>query len=145
MVGIEAGKQMDNVIGQSHHGFNSGSFKRRFVEGTVRGNDTQPSFRAGVHSLDIGLAAKRVDHGPRFLGGKRIAKFRLDTSLWRCLNRGWIWGYPIGLETVTLIYNKNLIGSPPTDLAQLVSINQEPSESQFDCYAANRLKQSGPP
>ena len=41
------------------------------------------------------------------------------------LHRGWIWGYPIGLETVTLIYNKNLIGSPPTDLAQLVSINQE--------------------
>src|SRR6516225_9539619 len=35
------------------------------------------------------------------------------------LHRGWIWGYPIGLETVTLIYNKNLlIGSPPADLAQ---------------------------
>jgi maltose/maltodextrin transport system substrate-binding protein len=41
------------------------------------------------------------------------------------LHRGWIWGYPIGLETATLIYNKNLISSPPTDLAQLVSINQE--------------------
>jgi maltose/maltodextrin transport system substrate-binding protein len=41
------------------------------------------------------------------------------------LHRGWIWGYPIGLETVTLIYNKNLISSPPTDLAQLVSINQD--------------------
>ena len=41
------------------------------------------------------------------------------------LHRGWIWGYPIGLETVTLIYNKNLIGCPPTDLAQLVSIKQE--------------------
>jgi len=42
------------------------------------------------------------------------------------LHRGSIWGYPIGLETVTLIYNKNLlIGSPPADLAQLVSINQE--------------------
>jgi maltose/maltodextrin transport system substrate-binding protein len=41
------------------------------------------------------------------------------------LHRGWSWGYPIGLETVTLIYNKNLIGSPPTDLAQLVSIKQE--------------------
>jgi maltose/maltodextrin transport system substrate-binding protein len=41
------------------------------------------------------------------------------------LHRGSIWGYPIGLETVTLIYNKNLIGSPPTDLAQLASIDQE--------------------
>ena len=36
------------------------------------------------------------------------------------LHRGSIWGYPIGLETVTLFYNKNLIGSPPTDLAQLI-------------------------
>jgi maltose/maltodextrin transport system substrate-binding protein len=41
------------------------------------------------------------------------------------LHRGWIWGYPIGLETVTLIYNRNLISRPPTDLAQLVSIKQE--------------------
>ena len=42
------------------------------------------------------------------------------------LHREWIWGYPIGLETVTLIYNKNLlIGSPPADLAQLVSISHE--------------------
>src|SRR6516162_7021143 len=41
------------------------------------------------------------------------------------LHQGSIWGYPIGLETVTLIYNKNLISSPPTDLAQLVSIKQE--------------------
>jgi len=42
------------------------------------------------------------------------------------LHREWIWGYPIGLETVTLIYNKNLlIGSPPAGLAQLVSINHE--------------------
>ena len=41
------------------------------------------------------------------------------------LHREWIWGYPIGLETVTLVYNKNLISSPPTDLSQLVSIKQE--------------------
>ena len=42
------------------------------------------------------------------------------------LHRGWIWGYPIGLETVTLIYNKKLlIGSPPADLAQLIPISQE--------------------
>jgi maltose/maltodextrin transport system substrate-binding protein len=42
------------------------------------------------------------------------------------LHREWIWGYPIGLETVTLIYNKNLlIGSPPASLAQLISISRE--------------------
>jgi maltose/maltodextrin transport system substrate-binding protein len=36
------------------------------------------------------------------------------------------WGYPIALETVTLIYNKRLLGvPPPTDLSQLVALNQK--------------------
>ena len=36
-----------------------------------------------------------------------------------------IWGYPIALETVTLIYNKKLLpGPPPTDLAELESLNR---------------------
>src|SRR6266436_8447394 len=36
-----------------------------------------------------------------------------------------LWGYPIALETVTLIYNKALLdGPPPTDLSQLAAINQ---------------------
>lgn len=36
------------------------------------------------------------------------------------------WGYPIALETVTLIYNKRLLGAPPpTDLSQLVALNQK--------------------
>jgi len=35
------------------------------------------------------------------------------------------WGYPIALETVTLIYNKKLLdGPPPTQLSQLPSIDQ---------------------
>jgi maltose/maltodextrin transport system substrate-binding protein len=37
-----------------------------------------------------------------------------------------IWGYPITLETVTLIYNKKLLdGPPPTQLSQLTAINQQ--------------------
>ena len=37
----------------------------------------------------------------------------------------WIWGYPIALETITLIYNKKLLnGPPPTELSELVSLNQ---------------------
>ena len=37
-----------------------------------------------------------------------------------------IWGYPIALETVTLIYNKKLLdGSPPTQLSDLVSLNEK--------------------
>jgi maltose/maltodextrin transport system substrate-binding protein len=36
------------------------------------------------------------------------------------------WGYPIALETVTLIYNKVLLdGPPPTDLSQLASLSQD--------------------
>jgi len=37
-----------------------------------------------------------------------------------------VWGYPIALETVTLIYNKKLLdGSPPTQLSDLVSLNEK--------------------
>jgi maltose/maltodextrin transport system substrate-binding protein len=36
-----------------------------------------------------------------------------------------IWGYPIALETVTLIYNKKLLDAlPPTQLSDLVSLNE---------------------
>lgn len=36
------------------------------------------------------------------------------------------WGYPIALETVTLIYNKKLLDGPaPTELSQLASVNQK--------------------
>jgi maltose/maltodextrin transport system substrate-binding protein len=35
-----------------------------------------------------------------------------------------IWGYPISLETVTLIYNKKLLdGPPPANLSELVLLN----------------------
>jgi hypothetical protein len=70
LVGVEAGKQMDNVSEQSHDGFDPGSFQRRFVEGTICSNDTQPSLGAGVRTLDICLAAERVDQGLRFFGSK---------------------------------------------------------------------------
>jgi maltose/maltodextrin transport system substrate-binding protein len=37
-----------------------------------------------------------------------------------------LWGYPIGLETVTLIYNKKFLdGPPPTQLSELVSLNEK--------------------
>jgi maltose/maltodextrin transport system substrate-binding protein len=41
------------------------------------------------------------------------------------LHQKWYWGYPLALETVTLIYNKALIeGPPPSDLSQLAVIGQ---------------------
>jgi maltose/maltodextrin transport system substrate-binding protein len=42
------------------------------------------------------------------------------------LHNGRSWGYPIALETITLIYNRKLlVGPPPTELSQLESINQK--------------------
>jgi maltose/maltodextrin transport system substrate-binding protein len=39
-------------------------------------------------------------------------------------HRGSIWGYPIALETVSLIYNKTLLeGPPPAQLSELVDLN----------------------
>ena len=36
------------------------------------------------------------------------------------------WGYPIALETVTLIYNRKLLEGPaPTELSQLASVNEK--------------------
>jgi maltose/maltodextrin transport system substrate-binding protein len=48
---------------------------------------------------------------------------------WQAVShRGWLWGYPIALETVTLIYNKKLFDGPvPRTLSDLVSISQEKS------------------
>ncbi|MBV8533379.1 MAG: maltose/maltodextrin ABC transporter substrate-binding protein MalE [Verrucomicrobia bacterium] len=42
------------------------------------------------------------------------------------LHSDWIWGYPLALETATLIYNKKLLDSPPpTQLSELVSLNDK--------------------
>jgi maltose/maltodextrin transport system substrate-binding protein len=45
---------------------------------------------------------------------------------WQAVRHGQgVWGYPMALETVTLIYNKKLLdGQPPTQLSQLAAINQ---------------------
>jgi len=37
-----------------------------------------------------------------------------------------VWGFPIGLETVTLIYNKKLLdGAPPKSLSDLTALNEK--------------------
>jgi maltose/maltodextrin transport system substrate-binding protein len=47
-------------------------------------------------------------------------------ALQAVLHQNRSWGYPIALETVTLIYNRKLLnGPPPTELSQLTSINQK--------------------
>jgi maltose/maltodextrin transport system substrate-binding protein len=40
-------------------------------------------------------------------------------------HRGQLWGYPISLEVIGLIYNKKLVnGTPPTQLSDLISFHQ---------------------
>jgi maltose/maltodextrin transport system substrate-binding protein len=42
------------------------------------------------------------------------------------MHNGLAWAYPIAMETVTLIYNKQLLpGEPPTDLSQLPALDQQ--------------------
>jgi len=54
-------------------------------------------------------------------------KNRFFPKAWQAvLHSERVWGYPIALETVTLIYNKKLLdGSPPTQLSDLVSLNEK--------------------
>jgi maltose/maltodextrin transport system substrate-binding protein len=41
-----------------------------------------------------------------------------------------IWGFPIGMETVTLIYNKKLLpGPPPKSLTELTALNEKIKEA----------------
>jgi maltose/maltodextrin transport system substrate-binding protein len=62
---------------------------------------------------------------PIEISGRFSRKF-FPTAWPAVLHRESIWGYPIGLESVTLIYNRDLLsGSPPTDLSELLSISQK--------------------
>jgi maltose/maltodextrin transport system substrate-binding protein len=56
--------------------------------------------------------------------GKFIDKF-FPKSWQAVMHQERMWGYPIALETVTLIYNKALLNPPPPmELSQLASIDQ---------------------
>ena len=52
---------------------------------------------------------------------------KLFPKAWHAMaHKALTWGYPIALETVTLIYNKKLLdGPPPTQLSQLAAIDQQ--------------------
>jgi maltose/maltodextrin transport system substrate-binding protein len=52
---------------------------------------------------------------------------RFSKKSWQAVfHRERFWGYPIAMETVTLIYNKRLLeGPPPADLSRLASMNTE--------------------
>jgi maltose/maltodextrin transport system substrate-binding protein len=54
-----------------------------------------------------------------------LAKQFIPKARQAVLHKSRLWGYPLALETVTLIYNRTLFdGSAPTELSELGSINQ---------------------
>jgi maltose/maltodextrin transport system substrate-binding protein len=74
---------------------------------------------------------ERVDAGliaPVEVSEELLNKF--FPKAWQAvLHEEWFWAYPVALETVTLIYNKKLLSSPPpSQLSDLVSLNQETRE-----------------
>jgi maltose/maltodextrin transport system substrate-binding protein len=68
---------------------------------------------------DAGLIAP-VDASDEFAG-------KFFPKAWEAvMHNGLAWAYPIAMETVTLIYNKQLLpGEPPTDLSQLPALDQQ--------------------
>jgi maltose/maltodextrin transport system substrate-binding protein len=52
---------------------------------------------------------------------------KIFPKAWQAVtHNGELWGYPIALETVTLIYNKALLnGPPPLALSQLPAIDRD--------------------
>ena len=55
-----------------------------------------------------------------------FSKNLFPKALYAVSHQALTWGYPIALETVTLIYNKKLLdGPPPTQLSQLAAIDQQ--------------------
>jgi len=60
---------------------------------------------------------------PVELSEEFVGKF-LSKAWEAVVHQGWLWGYPIAVETVSLIYNKKLLdGPPPKDLSELGNID----------------------
>jgi maltose/maltodextrin transport system substrate-binding protein len=56
---------------------------------------------------------------------KRI-RDEIDDSAWRAFTyRGQVWGYPLAIESVGLIYNKALVPTPPETFEQVIEIDRK--------------------
>jgi len=50
----------------------------------------------------------------------------IDDSAWRAFTyRGQVWGYPLAIESVGLIYNKALVPTPPETFEQVIEIDRK--------------------
>ncbi len=56
---------------------------------------------------------------------KRI-KAKIEDAAWRAFTyNGKIWGYPVSIEAVGLIYNKKLVSEPPKTWAEVIALDKK--------------------
>jgi len=57
--------------------------------------------------------------------GKRL-KAEIDDAAWAAFTyRGQVWGYPLAIESVGLIYNKALVPTPPESFEQVIELDRK--------------------
>jgi maltose/maltodextrin transport system substrate-binding protein len=104
-----------------HHDRNSGQDYGQFPVGRSGGEG--PDIVIWAHDkvgewADAGLIAL-VDFSDDF------AQKLFPQARQAVMHNGRSWGYPLALETITLIYNRKLLdGPPPTQLSQMESVSQ---------------------
>ena len=51
---------------------------------------------------------------------------QIDESAWRAFTyRGQVWGYPLAIEAIGLIYNKALVATPPTSFDEVIELDRK--------------------
>jgi len=56
---------------------------------------------------------------------RKALRDEIEASAWKAFTyQGKVWGYPIAIEAIGLIYNKALVKTPPTTIAELVQLDQ---------------------
>ena len=55
----------------------------------------------------------------------RSTRAEIDDSAWAAFTyRGQVWGYPLAIETIGLIYNKALVATPPASFEDLIELDR---------------------
>ena len=53
-------------------------------------------------------------------------KAEIDDAAWKAFTyRGQVWGYPLAIEAIGLIYNKALVPTPPTSFEEIIAIDKK--------------------
>ena len=51
---------------------------------------------------------------------------QIDESAWRAFTyRGQVWGYPLAIEAIGLIYNKALVSTPPSTFDEVIELDRK--------------------